>query len=99
MDFPVTLKTLLTVPGLAILAAVVILWLNQYVPKDKKFYTNIIALCVCEVLAFIAAFILYDGRPSAEVAFVTFLIGLFGTSLQCYGYEGIKNFVDFGKPK
>jgi len=98
IDFPVTLKTLLTVPGIAVLAAVVIWWLNSYVPEDKKLYTNLIALGICEALAFIAAFILYWPRPSAEVLFVTFLVGLFGTSLECYGYETIKNKIDFGKP-
>lgn len=97
MDFPVTLATLLTVPGIAVLSAVVILWLNHYVPESKKLYTNLIALVVCEALAFIAAFILYWPRPSAEVLFVTFLIGLFGTSLECYGYELIKNQIEFGK--
>lgn len=99
MDFPITLGALLTVPGIAILSAVVIFWLNNYIPEDKKFYTNIIALLVCEALAFLACFIIYRWRPGAEALFVTFLIGLFGTSLECYGYEAIKNKVDFGKPK
>ena len=84
MDFPVTLKTLLTVPGVAVLSAVVILWLNAYVPGSKKIYSNLIALAICQALVFVGAFILYWPHPSAEVLFVTFLIGLFGTSLECF---------------
>lgn len=99
MDFPITLGALLTVPGIAVLSVIVIFWLNQYVPEDKKLYTNLVALGVCEVLAFLATFILYHWRPSPEALFLTFLIGLFGTSLECYGYEAIKNKIDFGTVK
>ena len=97
MEFPVTLKAILTVPGMAVLATIVILWLNQYVPKDAKVYTNILALVVCEVAALVGCFILY-GRPTAEQVYMTFFIALFGASLQCFGYEGVKNLRDFGKP-
>lgn len=99
MEFPIALDVLLTVPGIAILSAVVILWLNNYIPEDKKFYTNIIALGICEALAFLACFIVYHWKPTPEALFVTFLIGLFGTSLECFGYEVLKNKVDFGKPR
>jgi len=97
MDFPLDIRAVLTIPGMAVLATIVILWLNQYVPKDQKFYTNIIALVICEVFAIVGTFILY-GRPTAAQLYMTFLVGLFGTSLECFGYEAIKNLRAFGKP-
>lgn len=98
MDFPVTLEVLLTVPGIAVLSAVLILWLNAYIPESKKLYTNLIALALCEALAFLACFIVHHWQPTPEALCVTFLVGLFGTSLECYGYEAIKNKIAFGNP-
>jgi len=97
VDFPIDITALLTVPGMAVLATIVILWLNQYVPKDAKVYTNILALVVCEVAALLGCFILY-GRPTPEQLYMTFFIALFGASLECFGYETIKNLRKFGKP-
>ena len=98
MDFPVTLSTLLTVPGIAIFTAIVLLWLNKYIPEDKKLFTNLIALVASEALVLLTTFIVWQWHPSPEVLLVAFLIAFFGTSAECYGYEVVKNAIGFGKP-
>jgi len=98
LEFPITLARVLTIPGLAIIATVFILWLNKYMPERYKFFVNLLALVLCEIIAFVACFIVAQWHPTAESLFLTFLLGLFATTLQCFGYEMVKNLYRFGVP-
>jgi len=90
IEFPITVRGFLTVLGLAVFSTLLVsLWFKQYL-KDWRF-TNLLALAISLALSFLAQFIISRWRPSAEALFAAFLIGFFGTTLGCWGYEAVFN--------
>ena len=98
IDWPITPGAFLSVFGVAFFSSLLLLWVKQWV-KEARIY-NVIGLGVSEGLAFLVQFALAQGRPDAIQLISAALIGFFGTTLACWGYETITNLVGligFGK--
>jgi len=97
VEYPITPDQMMTVAAIGAFGAVVVQWLKQYVPETAGHWVNLIALAVCEVVAFAATWIA-EGM-NAETAFTAAMLGLFGATLATYGYEVLKNVIAATQPE
>lgn len=91
IPFPVSLAEVLTVPGVAILTALILEWLKQWITQKRVL--NLVSLGVALPLAVLGEFIARAWHPGAEAVYMVVLVTLFGASLACFGYETVKNIV------
>ena len=91
IDFPVTMVQVLTVPGVAVITALIIEWLKQWITERRVL--NLAALAIAVPLALVGQFIASLWRPGPIEVYMTALIAFFGASLACFGYETIKNVI------
>ena len=97
MEYPITPEQMMTVAAIGAFGAVVVQWLKQYVPEGAGHWVNLIALGICEVVAF-AAMAITEGLR-ADTAFTAVMLGLFGATLATYGYEVLKNIIATTQPE
>ena len=98
IDWPITAAGFLSVFGVAFVSGLIVQWLKAWV-KEGRIY-NLITLAIAETLAMLTQFVLTKWRPSGELLISAALMGFFGASLACYGYETIQNIlglIGFGK--
>ncbi len=89
IEFPIEARALLTIVGIATAAAILALWFKHYLSNWR--WTPLAVLGLCMVLAFLAQCIVAEWRPTGAQLLSAGLIGLFGTSLAVFGYEGASN--------
>jgi hypothetical protein len=90
--FPVSSKLLFSLVGSAVLATVVLQYLKQYI--TAALWINLIDLVINLAVFLSVAYFLVEG-DLGERMLAGGLIGLFGAALACYGYEVIKNALEF----
>jgi hypothetical protein len=86
--FPINSNVLFSLVGSVVFATVVLQWLKQYIAA--ALWINLIDLGINLTVMFVVAGFLIEG-PVGERLLAGGLLGLFGASLSCYGYEAIKN--------
>lgn len=98
IDWPITAAGFLSVFGVAFISSLFLLWLKQWITEARIY--NVVSLVLAEALAFLAQLVLTGWQPSGEALFGAGLIGFFGATTACWGYETIFNLVGligFGK--
>jgi hypothetical protein len=87
---PVDLEAAVTsLVGLGTLAFIIGMWAKSAL-EDWR-WTPWVVLGVVIVIAEIGVFILNEGFPSGEQILWTFILALFATGLETWGYEAISN--------
>ncbi len=89
MDFPITVADFLTIAGTSLFAALVTQWLKEWILEKRVL--NLVALGLAMVAAMFAQLVIMAWRPNGEQVFAALLIGFFGGSLACFGYETVVN--------
>lgn len=89
IEFPVDVYAFAAPFGVAVFVAIVLQWLKHYLPDWR--WTNLVGLGLGEIAAVVASTIIFGGKPGPDVIFAAIMIGLFGSSLATFGYEGITN--------
>ena len=98
IDFPITVSAFLTIAGTAIFAGLTLEWLKRY--NGEWRFNQLIALALAIGAALTAQCIAAQWRPGGAALFEAVLMGFFGASLACWGYESIANLLGlmgFGK--
>ncbi len=90
--FPVTSKLLFSLVGSVVFAAVVLQWLKQYLAHSL--WVNLADLGINMVILVGVGWLLIEG-PLTERLLVGAVLGLFGASLACFGFELISNALKF----
>jgi hypothetical protein len=89
IEFPLTPQAILTVVGIAVIAALVAQWAKHYLPDWR--YTPLLVLGICAVLAALATWIELVHSEVGQRFYTAGLLALVGASLAVFGYETIVN--------
>ena len=89
LQFPLDLVAVLSLPGACVIAAIVGLWARDAL-RDWR-WTPWVVLVTTMTLVMLARFVASAWQPTGEEVFMSALLGLFGVSLETFGYEAIIN--------
>lgn len=90
-EIPIDVYAFAQVAGVAVFVGVVLQWAKKLLGDWR--WTNLLGLVLGEVASVVAGIIIFGGKPSADVIFSSLMIGFFGASVACFGYEGLLNII------
>ncbi len=99
LNLPITLESIITVSGSAILAAMVAMWLKATFTNWDVRYTQLVTLAVTVLFCQMAGLIITNWHPSGRQVAEALLAGFFGATVNTWGYEGVANLLSLLRPK